>query len=235
MGTGDLLGVDPDELKFHFELNKQISCSMHLSNKTDDFLAFKVKTTNPKKYCVRPNVGIILPRSTCDVVVTMQAQKETFPDMQCKDKFLLQCVATSSTTTLNDITQEIFSKEPGKIVDELKLQVVYVLPPQQPSVVSEESEESTAPSLFTSNKDNMHTKEFPTASWQQQKEPENKESALMSRLLEEKNSAMQQNNKLRQEVELMRQEMGRRQGGFSLMFVVLVALLGSLIGYLVKK
>ncbi|KAH1113986.1 hypothetical protein J1N35_007364 [Gossypium stocksii] len=27
-----------------------------------------VKTTNPKKYCVRPNAGVVLPRSTSDVI-----------------------------------------------------------------------------------------------------------------------------------------------------------------------
>lgn len=27
-----------------------------------------MKTTNPKKYCVRPNTGIVLPGSTCDVI-----------------------------------------------------------------------------------------------------------------------------------------------------------------------
>lgn len=31
---------------------------------------FQVKTTNPKKYCVRPNTGIVMPRSTCDVMGT---------------------------------------------------------------------------------------------------------------------------------------------------------------------
>lgn len=28
----------------------------------------QVKTTNPKKYCVRPNTGVLLPRSTCDII-----------------------------------------------------------------------------------------------------------------------------------------------------------------------
>lgn len=32
--------------------------------------ALQVKTTNPKKYCVRPNTGIVLPRATCDVTGT---------------------------------------------------------------------------------------------------------------------------------------------------------------------
>lgn len=64
----ELLTIGPLELKFAFELKKQISCSLQLSNKTENHVAFKVKTTNPKKYCVRPNTGIVLPRSTCDVI-----------------------------------------------------------------------------------------------------------------------------------------------------------------------
>ncbi|KAJ0559486.1 putative major sperm protein (MSP) [Helianthus annuus] len=68
MSTGDLLSIEPQELQFAFELKKQISCSMQLQNKTDDHVAFKVKTTNPKKYCVRPNSGIVFPRSTCDII-----------------------------------------------------------------------------------------------------------------------------------------------------------------------
>ncbi|XP_039172253.1 vesicle-associated protein 1-1-like [Eucalyptus grandis] len=91
MSTGELLDIEPLELKFPFELKKQILCSLQLSNKTDSYVASKVKTTNPKKYRVRPNTGIVLPRSTCDIIVTMQAQ-EAPPDMQCKDKFLLQSV-----------------------------------------------------------------------------------------------------------------------------------------------
>ncbi|KAL4366269.1 hypothetical protein GQ457_05G035090 [Hibiscus cannabinus] len=51
-----------------FELRKQISCSLNLSNKTDNYVAFKVKTTNPKKYCVRSNTGVVFPRSTCNVI-----------------------------------------------------------------------------------------------------------------------------------------------------------------------
>ncbi|KAM0045576.1 putative galacturonokinase [Helianthus debilis subsp. tardiflorus] len=62
-----LLNVEPLELKVQFELKKQISCSLQLSNKIENHVAFKVKTTNLKKYCVRPNTGPVLPRSICDV------------------------------------------------------------------------------------------------------------------------------------------------------------------------
>ncbi|RWW89308.1 hypothetical protein BHE74_00001755 [Ensete ventricosum] len=95
--------------------------------------------------------------------VTMQAQPEAPPDMQCKDKFLLQSIATSSTTTLNDITQEMFSKEPGKTVDEVKIQVAYVPPPQPPSNVYEQSEDGGAsPTPFSSDKASMISREYAT-------------------------------------------------------------------------
>lgn len=42
-------------------------------------------------------------------LVTMQAQKEAPPDMQCKDKFLLQSVVASPGATTKDITPEMVS------------------------------------------------------------------------------------------------------------------------------
>lgn len=44
---------------------------------------------------------------TISGLVTMQAQKEAPPDMQCKDKFLLQSVIVSPRTTAKDITPEM--------------------------------------------------------------------------------------------------------------------------------
>ncbi|KAK4747434.1 hypothetical protein SAY87_014020 [Trapa incisa] len=98
MSTAELLNIEPLELKFPFELKKQISCSLQLLNMTDSDVAFKVKSTNPKNYCVRPNTGVLLPRSACDVI----AQKEDPPDMQCKDKFLLQSLRASDGATARD-------------------------------------------------------------------------------------------------------------------------------------
>lgn len=39
--------------------------------------------------------------------VTMQAQKEAPPDMQCKDKFLLQSVVAPDGTATKDITADM--------------------------------------------------------------------------------------------------------------------------------
>lgn len=45
----------------------------------------------------------------CLRVVTMQAQKEVPPDMQCKDKFLLQSVKVNDGITAKEITAEMVS------------------------------------------------------------------------------------------------------------------------------
>ncbi|GMY30029.1 vesicle-associated protein 1-2-like [Fagus crenata] len=242
MSTGELLSIEPIELKFPFELKKQISCSLQLSNKTDNYVVFKVKTTNPKKYCVRPNTGIVSPRSSCDVIVTMQAQKEAPTDMQCKDKFLLQSVKTNDGVSAKDITPEMFNKEAGHVVEECKLRVVYVSPPQPPSPVREGSEEGSSPRGSLSENGNANGSEFTIAAraFVERFEPQDKSAearTLISKLTEEKNNAIQQNNKIRQELELLRHEGNKNHGGtgVSFLIVILVGLLGIILGYLMKK
>lgn len=214
MSTGELLNVDPVEMKFPFELKKQISCSLQVSNKTEEHVAFKIKTTNPKKYCVRPNTGIVLPRSSCDIVVTMQAQKDAPTEMQCKDKFLLQSVIAPAGATPKEITAEMFNKDQGK-VEECKLKVVYVAPRQPPSPVAEESEEGFSPC--------NNTLENPSDG-----------KTVVAKLTEEKAVAVQQGNKLRQELDVLKRD-GKKKGGISITLVIIIGLIGIVLGYLMKR
>jgi hypothetical protein len=237
MNTGELLSIQPEELQFPFELKKQISCAMQLTNKTNNYVAFKVKTTNPKKYCVRPNTGIVLPNSTCDVVVTMQAQKEAPPDMQCKDKFLLQSAVASPGATTKDITTEMFNKESGNQIEECKLKVTYVSPPQPPSPVREGSEEGSSPRPSISENGTANTPEFNNVSrsFTETQDTSPEARALISKLTEEKNSAIQLNRKLQQEIDFVKREISKTKGGVSIMYVFIIGLIGILLGYFVKK
>ncbi|XP_022761207.1 vesicle-associated protein 2-2-like [Durio zibethinus] len=130
--TSELLEIHPQELRFTFELKKPSSCLIQLTNKTDQYVAFKVKTTSPKKYCVRPNTGIVKPKSASDFTVTMQAQRVAPPDLMCKDKFLIQSAVVPSGTSEEDITSNMFSKESGKHIEEKKLKVFLTSPPHSP-------------------------------------------------------------------------------------------------------
>ncbi|PVH31630.1 hypothetical protein PAHAL_9G195300 [Panicum hallii] len=253
----DLLDVDPPELQFPFVLDKQISCPLRLTNRTDNTLAFKVKTTSPRKYCVRPNNGVVPPRFSCTVVVTMQAQKVVPPDLQCKDKFLVQSVIVGDGLASKDITSQMFVKEGGNVVEEVKLKVAYVMPPEPQSEIAEEHdglERILVP--MQRNVDNgRSTSELSSGSVSLRSAEEvgspvgrivkSEEflkaagpallSAIIAKLTEEKNSALEQNRKLRDELELVRREASKQQGSFSLVLLIAIGLLCIILGYLVNK
>ena len=80
---------DPACLSFQIALGKPAVQNLVGTNEDKDAAyTYKVKTTNPRRYSVRPNVGIAWPGSTSSVTVQLPAMKELPPDMgKCKDKF----------------------------------------------------------------------------------------------------------------------------------------------------
>lgn len=234
MVIGNLLDIHPRELKFTFELRRQASCSMQLSNKTDKYVAFKVKTTNPKKYCVRPNSGVVPPRATCGFTVTMQAPKEAPPDMQCRDKFLIQSIVAPYGATAKEITPEMFNKEYGKTLEEFKLRVVYI-PANPPSPIPEESEEGSSPTASPLEDGNKTTSLFDVTRSLETPKKSLETWSMISKLTEEKALALQQRQKLSQELDLLRKEVREtRLNSYFLLLSALVGLLGILVGYSIK-
>ena len=83
-----MLRWDPPCLTFPVAVGKAAVQQLRASNSTEHTFTFKVKTTNPKRYSVRPNVGIVGPGQEVIVTVQLPAMKELPADMQkCKDKF----------------------------------------------------------------------------------------------------------------------------------------------------
>ncbi|WPH01112.1 VAMP-associated protein [Acrodontium crateriforme] len=98
--------LQPAELGFKRPFSHEVSQVLRLSNPNSDPVAFKVKTTAPKQYCVRPNSGRIDPGSSVEVQVLLQAMKEDPPaDARCKDKFLVQSVAITGGQDTTNIAQ----------------------------------------------------------------------------------------------------------------------------------
>ncbi|KAI3739848.1 hypothetical protein L2E82_30260 [Cichorium intybus] len=125
--AGGFLNLHPSELlKFPFQPEKLSRCSLQLTNKTDQFIAFKVQTTNPMESYVTPKNGIILPRSVCNAIVTIKPQNEAPSDMQCKCKFKVLSTIAPNGATKKDITISMFDKEDDNVVEELKLRAVYI-------------------------------------------------------------------------------------------------------------
>lgn len=63
---------------------------LYLANNTSEPLAFKVKTTAPKLYCVRPNASVVAPGESMKISLILQGFTQPLPkDYKCKDKFLI--------------------------------------------------------------------------------------------------------------------------------------------------
>ena len=71
-------------------LNTQAAETLYVTNPHDRDVCFKVKTTAPRRYCVRPNAARIPPQQTVKVEVLAQAMDRYPAQDNCKDKFLVQ-------------------------------------------------------------------------------------------------------------------------------------------------
>ncbi|GAB2287181.1 Vesicle-associated protein 2-1 [Dionaea muscipula] len=211
-----LISVDPEELRFQVELEKQSYCTLKVSNTTEHHVAFKVKTTSPKKYFVRPNTGVIHPWDSCIIRVTLQAQRTFPPDMQCRDKFLLQSTIISRDIGVDDLPADTFNKESGRVLEECKLRVVYL----SPHSVKGSSEDEP----LKSSKQSIQNEHGSTSI---------DDNQAVQRLKEERDAAVQQTQQLQQELEMLKRQRHRRsKPGFSLKFAILFAFIGIGIGFL---
>ncbi|KAJ5355422.1 Vesicle-associated membrane protein-associated protein A [Penicillium cataractarum] len=119
--------LDPPELGFKRPFNQEVCQILHLRNPTQEPMVFKVKTTAPKHYCVRPNSGRIEPGKQVDVQVLLQAMKEEpAADQKCKDKFLVQSVAVTGGDMEYSNVTSIFEKASKSAVIERKIRVTWL-------------------------------------------------------------------------------------------------------------
>ncbi|KAL2812812.1 PapD-like protein [Aspergillus granulosus] len=117
--------LDPAELGFKRPFNREVCQVLHLTNNNQDAVVFKVKTTAPKHYCVRPNSGRIEPGKHVEVQVLLQAMKdEPAPDAKCKDKFLVQTVAVTKDMEFANVSS-IFEKATKSSIQERKIRVTW--------------------------------------------------------------------------------------------------------------
>jgi len=119
-------------------LNKQLLATISISNPLDARVAFKIKTTAPKKYVVRPSSGVVEARSNVSVQVIMQAQKEYPPDFpNCRDEFMIQVTPLDEG---ENVDKDTFNKDTRKDMTEHRLRVVMESPAAPPSPVPEANE-----------------------------------------------------------------------------------------------
>ncbi|KAK0720903.1 PapD-like protein [Lasiosphaeris hirsuta] len=120
--------IDPLELGFRRPFTVEVAQQLKIKNPNTSPLAFKVKTTAPKQYCVRPNSGRIEPGHEVSVSVLLQAMKTEPPaDARCRDKFLVQSAIITGDKEFTNVAQIWDSVERSAIIEK-KIRVTW-LPP----------------------------------------------------------------------------------------------------------
>ncbi|SJL07605.1 uncharacterized protein ARMOST_10955 [Armillaria ostoyae] len=117
-------------LGFTRPLTQLVKRTLSITNPNAQPVAFKVKTTAPRLYCVRPNSGRVEPGETVEVAVMLQAMKEDPPlNAKCKDKFLIQSTFITpekESKALHDIWSTPEGATDEAKVFQQKLKVAYL-------------------------------------------------------------------------------------------------------------
>ncbi|XP_026727962.1 vesicle-associated membrane protein-associated protein B isoform X3 [Trichoplusia ni] len=124
-----VLTIEPqNELKFKVDYSGlfEHGCTtyMALTNPSNDLVLYKIKTTAPKKYCVRPNSGVLEPYSKVEIAITPQPVYVD-PNEKHKHKFMVQSViAPEGKINIDQVWKEI---SPDQLMD-YKLKCVFESP-----------------------------------------------------------------------------------------------------------
>ncbi|XP_058033716.1 vesicle-associated membrane protein-associated protein B/C isoform X2 [Ahaetulla prasina] len=123
--TEQVLTLEPQhELKFKGPFTDVVTTNLKLGNSTEKNVCFKVKTTAPRRYCVRPNSGIIDAGTSINVSVMLQPF-DYDPNEKSKHKFMVQSMfAPPDTSDMEAVWKEA---KPEELMDS-KLKCVFELP-----------------------------------------------------------------------------------------------------------
>lgn len=87
-----VLVLEPQhELKFRGPFTDVVTATLRLTNPSSSNVCFKVKTTAPRRYCVRPNSGVVDAGTSVNVSVMLQPF-EYDPDDRKQNKFMVQSI-----------------------------------------------------------------------------------------------------------------------------------------------
>lgn len=114
----------PTDLKFKGPFTDVVTTNLKLRNPSDRKVCFKVKTTAPRRYCVRPNSGIIDPGLTVTVSVMLQPF-DYDPNEKSKHKFMVQTIF--APPNISDMEAVWKEAKPDELMDS-KLRCVFEMP-----------------------------------------------------------------------------------------------------------
>ncbi|OHW93827.1 vesicle-associated membrane protein-associated protein [Colletotrichum incanum] len=137
--------IEPSELSFRRPFTVEVAQILRIKNPNQSPIAFKVKTTAPKQYCVRPNSGRVEPGQDVEVTVLLQAMKQEPPlDTKCRDKFLVQSVPITADKEFASIANILDQTDKSSVI-ERKIRVNWLAAEDQSPNASDASAVASTP------------------------------------------------------------------------------------------
>ncbi|OQV17252.1 putative Vesicle-associated membrane protein-associated protein A [Hypsibius exemplaris] len=118
-----VLVINPkNALLFKGPSSQPATVNINLTNPATKWVAFKVKTTAPKRYCVRPNGGFIKAGDNVNVSIVYQPGEVNDAQERARHKFLVQAIFVE-----NDAVQleQAWKEVPKDRVMESKIRCVF--------------------------------------------------------------------------------------------------------------
>lgn len=117
----------PEELVFKGPFSDYVSQRLKIENTGETPIGFKVKTTTPKKFSVKPNMGCIEAHGSQDIIISLHSFTYD-PNDKTRHKFMVQVVSLTAITesgTVESMIKDYERNNPTKL-RESKLRVAIV-------------------------------------------------------------------------------------------------------------
>ncbi|XP_030630383.1 vesicle-associated membrane protein-associated protein A-like [Chanos chanos] len=138
----------PNDLRFKGPFTDVVTATLKLKNPSDRRVCFKVKTTAPRRYCVRPNSGVIDAGASVTISVMLQPF-DYDPNEKSKHKFMVQTMYAPPTITDTEAMWK--DAKPDELMDS-KLRCVFELPSENDKVNDMDVSNSKAALMLNSSK-----------------------------------------------------------------------------------
>lgn len=135
-----------DELRFKGPFHTDVSTTtLKITNTSQKRITFKVKTTAPKNYCVRPNQGVVEPASSFSVSVMLQPLVIDAKEKP-KHKFMVQTMVLSEGDD-TDIETLWKNAAPENVITSTKMRCVFEIADGSGEAVTDKVPENGVKSL----------------------------------------------------------------------------------------
>lgn len=120
---GEMLRIVPnDTITFKME-NEELSGQFVLTNMDESTISFKIRTTSPEKFRVRPSSGTLAPGATQTVLIVVQPG--FYIRTVTKDRFLVMSVQIPKADLTPKELADVWSNSTGSKVDEYRLKCYF--------------------------------------------------------------------------------------------------------------